>query len=59
MYCGCTGVTAPDGELAGPVPEALVAVTVNVYAVPVVNPDTVIGLLAPLAVMLPGLEVTV
>jgi hypothetical protein len=30
MYCGCTGVTAPDGELAGPVPVALVALTVNV-----------------------------
>jgi hypothetical protein len=44
---------------AGPVPIALVAVTVKVYAVPFVKPVTVIGLDAPVAVMLPGLEVTV
>jgi hypothetical protein len=35
------GVTAADGDDAGPVPTALVAVTVNVYAVPLVSPDTV------------------
>jgi hypothetical protein len=42
-----------------PIPELFVAVTVNVYAVPLVNPVTVIGLLAPLAVIFPGLLVTV
>jgi hypothetical protein len=36
-----------------------VAVTVNVYAVPLVSPVTTIGEEAPLAVILPGLEVTV
>ena len=37
----------------------LVAVTLKVYGVPLVRPVTVTGLLDPLAVMLPGLEVTV
>jgi hypothetical protein len=32
---------------------------VNVYAVPAVNPETVIGLDEPVPVILPGLEVTV
>jgi hypothetical protein len=41
------------------VPLALVAVTVNVYAVPAVNEITVIGEDAPAAVMLPGDDVTV
>jgi hypothetical protein len=41
------------------VPEALVAVTVKVYAVPVVSPVTVIGEDDPVAVIPPGLEVTV
>jgi hypothetical protein len=36
------GVTLLDGALAGPSPTALVALTVNVYAVPFVNPETVI-----------------
>lgn len=35
-----TGVTAVDGADAGPVPMALVAVTVNVYGVPLVRPCT-------------------
>jgi hypothetical protein len=35
-----TGVTALDGGDAGPVPTALLAVTVNVYEVPFVSPDT-------------------
>ena len=35
------GVTAFDGADAGPVPTALVAVTVNVYVVPFVRPVTV------------------
>jgi hypothetical protein len=37
----------------------LVAVTVNVYAVPLVRPVIVIGDALPLAVMLPGEDVTV
>jgi hypothetical protein len=53
------GVTLPLGELAGPVPSALVAVTVNVYAVPLLNPETVSGLDAPDAVNPPGLLVAV
>jgi hypothetical protein len=36
-----------------------VAVTVNVYAVPLVRPVTVMGEAEPVAVMPPGLEVTV
>jgi hypothetical protein len=35
---------------AGPVPLALVAVTVNVYAVPLVSPVTVMGLAVPVPV---------
>ena len=53
------GVTLFEAAEAGPVPIALVALTVKVYAVPFVKPVTVIGLDAPDAVMLPGLEVTV
>jgi hypothetical protein len=52
------GVTELLAELAGPVPAALDAVTVKVYAVPVVSPVTVMGEEAPLAVRPPGLEVT-
>jgi hypothetical protein len=36
------GVTLFEAALAGPVPITLVAVTVNVYAVPIVKPVTVI-----------------
>src|SRR2546421_482162 len=36
------GVTAPDGTDAGDVPTALVALTVNVYAVPLVRPPIVV-----------------
>ena len=46
----------PDGA---DVPDAFVAFTVNVYAVPPVRPDTLNGLLAPVPVKLPGLLVTV
>jgi len=56
---GTIGVTLLEAADAGPVPAELVAVTVNVYAVPFVSPVTVSGLAAPVAVMLPGLEVTV
>src|SRR6478735_5989329 len=46
------GVTALDAAEAGPVPTALVADTVNVYAVPLVRPVTV-------AVVAGGLPLTV
>jgi hypothetical protein len=46
------GVTEFDAPDAGPVPTALVAVTVNVYAVPLVSPLTV-------ALVAGGLPVTV
>ncbi len=53
------GVEDPDAPEAMPVPTLFVAVTVNVYAVPLVRPVTKIGLDAPLAVDPPGLDVTV
>jgi hypothetical protein len=52
-------VTLLDGADAGLVPRAFLAVTVNVYVVPAVNPVTVIGLTVPVAVLPPGLAVTV
>jgi len=64
-FCGAvgtvTGVTVPDGDAAGLVPKAFVAVTVIVYAVPFVRFVTVIGLEAPVAVnwFVPSLAVTV
>ena len=53
------GVTLLDAADAAPGPVALVATTVNVYAVPLVNPVTIIGLDAPLPVKPPGDDVTV
>ena len=53
------GVTLFEAAEAGPVPIALVALTVKVYTVPFVSPVTVMGLDAPVAVTLPGLDVTV
>jgi hypothetical protein len=53
------GMMLPDAPDAAPVPALLVAVTVNVYAVPLDSPLTVIGLVAPVPVKPPGLEVTV
>jgi hypothetical protein len=44
---------------AGELPFACVAVTVNVYAVPLLNPLTVIGELEPVPVAPPGEAVTV
>jgi hypothetical protein len=44
------GVTVFDAAEAEPVPALLVALTVNVYAVPFVSPVTVIGLAEPEAV---------
>jgi hypothetical protein len=55
-YFGVTLLEAADGEL---VSTEFVAVTVNVYAVPFVSPVTVIGLVAPVPVNPPGLDVTV
>ena len=60
---GAPGTVAGVTELlaleATPVPTVLVAVTVNVYAVPLLKPVTVIGEVVPVAVMLEGDEVTV
>ena len=53
------GVTADDALEAVPVPTEFVAVTVKVYAVPLVSPVTVIGDEVPVAVRPPGEEVTV
>src|SRR5437868_4063301 len=57
---GAGGVSAAEGADAGPVPTLLVAVTVNVYAVPSVSPVTS-TLVTPfvVAVAPPGLAVTV
>ena len=54
-----SGVTGDDAAEGAPVPVPLVAVTVNVYAVPLVRPLTVQGLEAPVQVRPPGDEVTV
>jgi hypothetical protein len=55
------GATEFDGAEAGPVPTALVAVTVKVYVVPLVSPVTVALVPLPLAVAVrpPGDDVTV
>jgi hypothetical protein len=52
-------VTEFEDAEAALVPTALVAVTVKVYAVPLVSPVTMMGEDAPVAVMPPGDEVTV
>ena len=41
------GVAAEDADEAAPVPDAFVAVTVNVYAVPFVRPEIVHGFTRP------------
>jgi hypothetical protein len=48
------GVTELLAALSGPVPALLVALTLNVYAVPFVNPVTVIGDDPPVAVIAVG-----
>ncbi len=53
------GVTLFEAAEAALLPAELVATTVNVYAVPLVRPVTVIGLALPVAVIPPGVEVTV
>ena len=52
------GVTLLDDADAAPVPIALVAVTVKVYAVPLVKPFTMIGEVVPALVRPPGVLVT-
>lgn len=54
-----TGVTEFDTLEAELVPTSFVAVTVNVYAVPLARPVTVIGDAPPDAVNPPGFDVTV
>ena len=64
---GVVGATATvtefDAADAADVPMLFVAVTVNVYAVPVVNPETVMPLLhvaeVKVPVLPPGLDVAV
>ena len=53
------GTTALEGTEATPVPAAFVAVTVNVYEVPLVRPVTVQLVVAVVQVNEPGDEVTV
>ena len=54
-----SGVALLEAVDAAPVPTLLVAVTVKVYGVALLSPLTPIGLLAPLPVKLPGVDVTV
>ena len=56
-----TGVTLLEGAEAGPLPATFAAVTVKVYAVPLVRPLRVAVLAVPATVLLPpaGFEVTV
>lgn len=56
---GPVGVTLLDAAEAGPVPALFVAVIVKVYAVPLLKPVTVNGLVVPLAVRPLGDEVAV
>jgi hypothetical protein len=56
---GAEVVTDVDAVDAIDVAAAFVAVTVNVYAVEAVKPETVIGEVLPVAVTPPGEEVTV
>jgi hypothetical protein len=48
---GRVGVTALDGADSGPAPLLLLAWTVNVYAVPLVNPVTTTDVVVPLGVV--------
>lgn len=56
---GADGVTLLEGADPEPAPSAFVAITINVYAVSLVRPVTVIGLAVPVAVIPPGVETTV
>jgi hypothetical protein len=55
---GATGEILPLSVEVAISPVEDVALTVNVYAVPLLKPVTVIGLV-PVAVKLPGLEIAV
>ena len=48
-----------EAALHGPVPVAFVALTLNVYAVPILKPETLNGEDAPVAVKQLGVEVAV
>jgi hypothetical protein len=54
-----THVTALEGADSGPPPARVLACTVNAYDVPLVRPDTRMGLADPLAVIRPSVDVTV
>lgn len=53
------GVTGKEAVEAGPVPTEFVAVTVKVYGVPFVNPETAHDVLLELQPALTGEEATV
>jgi len=53
------GTTADDAVEAEPVPDTFVAITVNVYDVPLVRPVTVHEVIAVVHVNEPGAEITV
>jgi hypothetical protein len=53
------GVTLLLAALAALGPYALFAYTTNVYAVPLVKPETVTGEEAPVPIIPPGLDTTV
>jgi hypothetical protein len=53
------GTAGADAVEAVPVPDALVAVTVNVYATPLVRPSTTHEVVEVVQILPPGLEVTV
>ncbi|MNN06889.1 hypothetical protein D3C81_1196970 [compost metagenome] len=60
MACGAAGVIELEIDDSGLVPALLVAVTLNVYARPLVRPVTTTGELAPwTGATSAGLEVTV
>jgi hypothetical protein len=56
VSAGVTLLEALEAEL---VPTELVAVTVNVYEIPLVNPETTSGELVPVATIPPGDDVAV
>ena len=58
---GAAGVTLFEAAEAGPLPATLAALTVNVYAVPLVRPLTVVLVVVAGTVTVPpaGLEITV
>ena len=53
-----SGVTAFEADEGEPFPTALTAMTVNVYDVPALSPETIMGLETPNAASPPGLAIT-